>query len=145
MLRGGNFAVRRSVILGIGGLDENFVGAANHEDADLAFRLHKCGYRVVWTPFPWLFHLNYHNGGGRISNPLQYENFAYNLFYFYLRYYQKISIPTLIRLLRWRVLNKEMLLYPYILPRRLKDFIKGYRRARTAVAVGPKLPFHQVS
>lgn len=86
MLRGGNFAVRKRVIEAIGGLDENFVGAANHEDADLAYRLHQAGCNVVWAPKPWLFHLNYHSGGGRVSNPLKHRNFAYNLCYFYLRH-----------------------------------------------------------
>jgi len=36
----------------VGGLDENFVGAAQHEDADLAFRLHQHGCKVVWAPGP---------------------------------------------------------------------------------------------
>jgi GT2 family glycosyltransferase len=57
MLRGGNFAVRRRTMLEVGGLDENFVAAANHEDADLAFRLHQHGRKVVWAPRPWLLHL----------------------------------------------------------------------------------------
>ena len=140
MLRGGNFAVRRSVILSIGGLDENFVGAANYEDADLAFRLHEKGCHVVWSPLPWLFHLSYPSGGGRINNPLSHENFAYNLFYFHLRHYRHIKSSTLLGLLRWRVFNKETVSRPWRLLPRLRDFIVGYRRARAMLASGPKLP-----
>ena len=95
MLRGGNFAVRKTVIEMIGGLDENFVGAGNHEDADLAYRLHQADCNVVWTPKPWLFHLSYQSGGGRISNPLRHRNFAYNLCYFHLRHQGAISLRTL--------------------------------------------------
>jgi GT2 family glycosyltransferase len=140
MLRGGNFAVRREVIHAIGGLDENFVGAANHEDADLAYRLHQHGCKVVWAPKPWLFHLCYQDGGGRTGNPLKHRNFAYNLFYFYLRHHQSINFATLFKLLRWRVFNRDSLFQPWLLPMRLKDFYDGYRLAKVAVAAGPRLP-----
>ena len=139
MVRGGNFAVRRRIMLEVGGLDENFVGAANHEDADLAFRLHQHGCKVVWAPRPWLFHLNYHGGGGRIRNPWANLNFAYNLCYFHLRH--GILTPSkLARLLRWRVFNRETLRQPWLLLPRLVDFIRGYRMAAAAAAAGPKLP-----
>lgn len=139
MLRGGNFAGRRRTMLEVGGMDENFVGASNHEDADLAFRLHQHGCKVVWAPRPWLFHLAYRAGGGRIRNPLANLNFAYNLFYFHLRH--AILTPrTLATLLRWRVFNRETLTQPWLLLPRLVDFVRGYRMAAVAIAAGPKLP-----
>lgn len=141
MLRGGNFAVRKHVIETIGGLDENFVGAANHEDADLAYRLHEAGCNVVWAPAPWLFHLSYQGGGGRIKNPLKYRNFAYNLCYFHFRHFRRITFGTLASLLRQRVFFRDNLTRPWLLPARLRDFVSGYRLAKKAAAVGPKLPF----
>lgn len=145
MLRGGNFAVRRSVINALGGLDENLIGAANHEDADLAFRLHRGGYKVIWSPSPWLFHLSYSAGGGRIANPHKHRNFAQNLCYFYLRHYHRIDWPTLRTLLRWRVFNRENVTRPWRLVPRLADFYLGYRLAKAAVMRGPNLPLLKVS
>jgi O-antigen biosynthesis protein len=49
-------AMRRSVFLEIGGLDETSFAVA-FNDVDLCLRLAEYGYRVVWTPFAELFHL----------------------------------------------------------------------------------------
>ncbi len=140
MVRGGNFAVRRAVVHAIGGLDENFVGAANHEDADLAYRLHQHGSKVLWDPGPWLFHLSYTGGGGRIDNPPRHRNFAFNLCYFYLRHHKKIIPALWASLLRWWVFSRANVTYPWTLPCRLRNVIAGYRLARAAVASGPRLP-----
>jgi GT2 family glycosyltransferase len=140
MLRGGNFAVRREAILAVGGLDENFVGAANHEDADLAFRLHQQGLKVVWSPKPWLYHLAYSGGGGRIANPMSNINFTSNLVYFHLRH-QELTGAALLRLLRWRVFNKETIKHPWRVFGKLLDFIEGYRRASRLCQRPPNLPF----
>ena len=49
-------AMRRAVYLEVGGMDEaGFAVAFN--DLDLCLRLGEYGYRVVWTPFAELFHL----------------------------------------------------------------------------------------
>jgi GT2 family glycosyltransferase len=49
-------AIRRSVYLEVGGMDEaNFAVAFN--DLDLCLRLGEHGYRVVWTPHAELFHM----------------------------------------------------------------------------------------
>lgn len=140
MLRGGNFAIRRSVLLAVGGLDENFVGAANYEDADLAWRLDEHGYRVTWTPSPWAYHLNYPSGGGRVVNPNRDRNFAYNLFYFHLRHHPSVDAATLRKYLRWRVFNRQNLLSPWRLIPRIRDFALGYRLAKSVAAGGPRLP-----
>ncbi len=55
-------AMRRSVYLEVGGLDEaGFAVAFN--DVDLCLRLAEFGYRVVWTPFAELFHLESRSRG----------------------------------------------------------------------------------
>jgi GT2 family glycosyltransferase len=49
-------AIRRAVFFEVGGFDEiNLQVGCN--DIDLCLRLRKLGYRVVWTPFAELFHL----------------------------------------------------------------------------------------
>jgi GT2 family glycosyltransferase len=53
---GACMALRRAVYQEVGGMDEvNFAVAFN--DVDLCLRLGEFGYRVVWTPFAELFHL----------------------------------------------------------------------------------------
>jgi len=47
-------ALRREVFDEVGGLSEVFPGAFN--DVDLAYKLQRVGYRIVWTPEADLFH-----------------------------------------------------------------------------------------
>jgi len=49
-------AVRRDVYLEVGGMDEAGF-AIEFNDIDLCLRLGERGYRIVWTPFAELFHL----------------------------------------------------------------------------------------
>jgi GT2 family glycosyltransferase len=49
-------AMRRSVYQEVGGMDEEHFAVA-FNDVDLCLRLGERGYRVVWTPFAELFHL----------------------------------------------------------------------------------------
>jgi GT2 family glycosyltransferase len=59
---GACLAMRRAVYLEVGGLDEvRFAVAFN--DIDLCLRLGEHGYRVVWTPFAELFHLESQSRG----------------------------------------------------------------------------------
>lgn len=59
---GACLAMRRAVFEEVGGLDgANFAVAFN--DIDLCLRLGEYGYRVVWTPFAELFHLESQSRG----------------------------------------------------------------------------------
>ena len=49
-------AMRRSVYVEVGGMDDTGFGVA-FNDVDLCLRLGERGYRVVWTPFAELFHM----------------------------------------------------------------------------------------
>jgi GT2 family glycosyltransferase len=53
---GACMAIRRSVFMEVGGLDETNLPVSLN-DVDLCLRLADHGYRVVWTPFAELFHL----------------------------------------------------------------------------------------
>lgn len=139
MLRGGNFALRREVMFRVGGLDENLVGAANYEDADLAWRLHDAGCKVVWSPKPWLYHLCYRSGGGRIANPKAQRNYAYNLFYYQIRH-RRVTAGFVMGLLRQRVFNRGNLARPWTIPARVADLFHGYGTAKRTARRGPLLP-----
>ena len=60
-------AIRRSVYLEVGGMDEAGFGVA-FNDLDLCLRLGERGYRIVWTPFAELFHLESKTRGPAASD-----------------------------------------------------------------------------
>ncbi len=64
---GACLALRRSVFFEVGGLDENLQVAFN--DIDLCMRIGDHGYRIVWTPFAELFHLE--NASRGPDDPLE--------------------------------------------------------------------------
>jgi GT2 family glycosyltransferase len=67
-------AIRRAVFLEVGGLDEvNLQVAFN--DIDLCLRIGDFGYRVVWTPFAELFHLECASRGRDYADELQRPRF----------------------------------------------------------------------
>jgi GT2 family glycosyltransferase len=60
-------AIRRSVFLEVGGMDEENLAVA-YNDVDLALRLQDYGYRIVWTPFAQLYHLESASRGADDAN-----------------------------------------------------------------------------
>ena len=62
---GGNFSVRKDVYLSIGGFDAAFPGTAYFEETDLAIRVRKAGYRIVFEPRAVVRHLAVKSGGQR--------------------------------------------------------------------------------
>jgi GT2 family glycosyltransferase len=65
-------AIRRAVFFEVGGFDEVNLGVA-YNDIDLCLRLGDYGYRVVWTPFAELFHLESASRGLDSDNPAKRE------------------------------------------------------------------------
>jgi len=53
---GACLVMRRQVFVEIGGLEERHLKVA-FNDVDLCLRLRECGYRIVWTPYAELYHL----------------------------------------------------------------------------------------
>ena len=71
-------AIRRCVFFEIDGFDEiNFPVAFN--DVDLCLRIGARGYRVVWTPFAELFHLESASRGYDVVDPTKYQRFLRDL------------------------------------------------------------------
>jgi hypothetical protein len=65
-------AIRRAVFFEVGGLDEANLHVA-YNDVDLCLRLGDYGYRVVWTPFAELFHLESVSRGYDGEDPARRE------------------------------------------------------------------------
>lgn len=53
---GACLALKRDVYMAVGGLDEEHLPVA-FNDIDLCIRLRQNGYKIVWTPFAELYHL----------------------------------------------------------------------------------------
>jgi GT2 family glycosyltransferase len=62
---GGNFSVRRSTALALGGFDENFVRVAYRFEAEFAHRWLASGRRIHFEPAACLHHLKVMDGGTR--------------------------------------------------------------------------------
>lgn len=62
---GGNFSIRRSTALALGGFDENFVRVAYRFEAEFAHRLLASGRRIRLEPQACLHHLKAEGGGTR--------------------------------------------------------------------------------
>lgn len=142
MLRGGNFAIRRDVYGELGGMDERFLRACQHEDWDLAWRLEKGGFKVVWDPGPWCYHAATGYGGGRWVNFRAQADRAYNVSYFFLRNPQALKRgESVVRYLtRQFLFNRYNVLHPWVVPFRTFVTLRSYRKARSAFREGPILP-----
>jgi GT2 family glycosyltransferase len=62
---GGNFSVRRDIMLELGGFDERFVRVAYNFEAEFAHRLRRAGYRIYYEPTAVIHHLRVSTGGTR--------------------------------------------------------------------------------
>jgi GT2 family glycosyltransferase len=139
MLRGGNFAIRKEAWKVVGGMDEQFQGACQHEDWDLAVRLEGKGLRVIWDPGPWIYHLNL-AGGGRRDHRRRLWDAIYNVAYFGLRHPRWQSGRACFwELIRSHVLCRATLRAPWQIPFRLATTVRAWREARRAVKRGPLL------
>lgn len=54
---GCNMAVRRDVVEHLGGIHDHFPGTCLREESDIALRMRKAGYRLVFTPDARVFHV----------------------------------------------------------------------------------------
>lgn len=91
---GGNFAVRRSRFLHVGGFDKNFIGNAMLEDADFSYRIRKAGGKVFYSPRPKLEHLRIPTGGTRMidrDKSMFYR--AHNSVYFFRKHKSLWQLP----------------------------------------------------
>ena len=145
MVRGGNFAVRRDVFCRLGGMDERFVRASQHEDWDLAWRLYEQGFAAVWSPGPWCFHAAAGEGGGRWKGFASVSDRAYNKLYFHLRHPRALGSRRALWWLMARqfVLTRGNLVRPWVVPVAVGLTAAAFQRARAAAKAGPVLPLQE--
>lgn len=96
---GCNFSVRRDVFLSVGGFDEAFPGTAYFEETDLAIRIRKAGYRIVFEPRAVVKHLAIKSGGQRYhaSDQLSaYYWYFHNYMYLFSKHGLRRFLPLAI-------------------------------------------------
>lgn len=96
---GGNFAVRRDVLTGVGGLDEALsIGAALYEESELALRMQTAGHRTWFEPSARLTHLAASMGGCRVQRdvPRYMHGLAHNRGILIFRHLRPRHRPTAI-------------------------------------------------
>ena len=66
--------VKASVWDAVGGLDERFAVAFN--DVDFCLRARDAGFRILWTPYAWLYHHESKSRGADDADPAKARRFA---------------------------------------------------------------------
>jgi GT2 family glycosyltransferase len=89
-LMGAHMSIRRDALVKLGGFDECYKQNALWEDVDMAFRLQKAGYTLLYSHVAEVIHLREKYGGCRTQQGIAYlfHQFA-NTAYFALRHAKK--------------------------------------------------------
>ncbi len=139
----GNFAIRRRVLMEMGGWDERIV---HRGDVEMGIRLHKAGHRVDYDPCPRIVHFACPAGGSRdtdVSIPMPRWRRAVGWHYLALRHLRRRAFVRfgLWRAARFTILLKRNFVRPWKWPAELFAFFKGLVVARRWIRQGPMLPF----
>jgi GT2 family glycosyltransferase len=84
-LKGANMSWRRSVFDEVGGFDDNYLGTAILEDADLSERARSAGWELWFEPQAELLHLSSPAGGVRQRDLFQTERWRFHNTGYFLR------------------------------------------------------------
>jgi GT2 family glycosyltransferase len=137
-LMGGNLAVRRDFLLGIGGFDEQFSGVCYRFEAEFAHRvIRETGRKIRFLPDAGLRHLQAGGGGTRafgVKDAWSHITASVGAYYFALR-----CLPvgaclrhTLRRLVREPV-NRNTLRRPWLIPQLyVREVVAWFWAARLA-------------
>jgi GT2 family glycosyltransferase len=139
---GGNFSVRRDIMLRLGGFDERFVRVAYNFEAEFAHRLRRAGYRIYYEPMASIQHLKASTGGTRTFGDhltSHRPNHAVGAYYFILRTWsgwQSVG-RFLSRPIR-AVATRHHLRQPWWIPTTLFAEVSGMVWALVLAAQGPR-------
>jgi len=135
---GCNHSVRRKKVLELGGYDENYIGTALGEDADLAIRIVRSGGVVVYDPEAELEHLMSSEGGCRIKVDGKQRPewmLSFSEIYFFRKhffpgktYWQEVFVKKF----RKYVLRRDNVFKPWRLPWAFASYLYSIVRAGVA-------------
>lgn len=116
-----NASIRRTAFNKVGGFDEAFIGNSYGDDYDLAIRLWETGSRILYSPNPWLIHLQVPSGGLRMKDKKnqssEFERAAASALFFFRHATFQWSWHLLYHhLLRKTVFRKDNIIHPWRQP-----------------------------
>jgi len=142
---GGNFSIRRDILIGLGGFDENFQGAAYRFECEFADRLLQSGGKIWYEPAALIRHLHHSSGGTRSKGDhLTSWNPRHPVgAYYYLLVSPKVSWRLFESFKRFfgSVFTNHHLKAPWYIPVTLFSEAAGFFWAIYLRLQGPKLPF----
>jgi GT2 family glycosyltransferase len=139
---GGNFSVRRDIMLRLGGFDERFVRVAYNFEAEFAHRLCRAGHRIYYEPTASIRHLRVSAGGTRtFGDHLRSHrpNHAVGAYYFIIRTWS--GWQSLARFLArplQAIATRHHLRQPWWIPPTLFAEFSGMVWALVLAAQGPR-------
>jgi len=134
-LPGANFSMRKNILENIGGIDEHFIQNAFHWELDLASRIRKVGYKIIFDPKARIVHLYNSPGGAQNQNRIStqeesHEYFVYflhNCTYCFAKNEKRFFVYLVYRLFRQYLLNRTHLqLGFHFFLHRFSAMIKGF-------------------
>jgi len=139
----GNFSVRRSALLAVGGWDEHII---NYGDRDLGIRLCQAGFRIDYDPDARVVHHVAPSGGSRVTDPrstLKPWQRCVSLHYVAWRHLRGWMFVKygLYRAARFSFLLRRHVCRPYLWPRELLGFVRALAVARRWARMGVLSPF----
>jgi GT2 family glycosyltransferase len=96
-LKGANMSFRRPALKQTGPFDENYLGTAYLEDADISVRVRRAGWTLMYEPAATLTHYSAPGGGVRVETMLECEQWKFhNTGYFMRKHRGRASWPALV-------------------------------------------------
>jgi len=140
--RGGNASFRKKVIMRLGLFDETFRGNAHREENDLALRIIKNGYKIIYTSEAEIFHLKFPRGGSRAHVGLKwYSDFFFNNAFFFYKHFNPVLSPFLLLHLSIEIIKALKAFKLAALGELMRSLKEGYRygiKAKRAVSQGSR-------
>lgn len=145
---GGNFSIRRDLLFKLGGLDENFKGAAYNYEREFADRLLDAGYRIWYEPEAQIRHLHHTSGGTRSGGDhlTSWKPHHPVGAYYYLFVSPRVRgrYRSVVKRLSRSVMTRHHLRKPWYIPVTLTSEILGLSWALVLRLKGQKLPFRNM-
>jgi GT2 family glycosyltransferase len=137
----GNLSAKRERFLGVGGFDENFVGAAYRFETDFALRIAAAGGKILFEPRASIRHLKLASGGLRSfgdhrtsASPMHSTGD-----YYFALHHRPPLWRYAFRRLRANVITRFHLTHPWTIPSKLTGEIRGLLLARRLARAGRRL------
>ena len=144
---GGNFSIRRELLMQLGGFDQNFKGAAYRFEREFADRLLSAGHCIWYEPAALIRHLHFVSGGTRSKGDhLTSWNPRHPVgAYYYLFSSSRVSGPawSAARRLVRSVMTRHHLRKPWYIPVTLISETLGLCWALALKLRGAALPFRE--